>query len=128
MLADDRTLTPRLILDKFVELYERVYERQPSVRYMGNHWYSVDGETVHRATIFAEIERLSELIRARAVDQLEETSAAPAIEAPIASPPKTGPLPAALSLPEPAYAAVGMPAAPINRGLIQRLIDRLRRL
>jgi hypothetical protein len=138
MLADDRTLTPRLILDQFIELHERVYGRQPSVRYMGNHWYSIDGETVHRATIFAEIERLSELIRARAAEQAEMMAAAPPQPAPATLPktgslPKTAPLsppepPIPVPIQEPAFAAAGLPAAPINRGLIQRLIDRLRRL
>lgn len=120
MLADDRTLTPRLILDQFVELYERVYERQPSVRYMGNHWYTIDGETVHRATIFAEIERLNELIRARAAQEYAQPA--------MSMPPQPEPLSIPMPLQEPAFAAAGLPAAPINRGLIQKLIDRLRRL
>ncbi|MGQ9909572.1 MAG: hypothetical protein ACUVS2_12120 [Candidatus Flexifilum sp.] len=126
MLADDRTLTPRLILDQFIELHERVYGRQPSVRYMGNHWYSIDGETVHRATIFAEIERLTEIIRARASEQAWAVAVAPPQPAPAPLSPPEPPIPVPIQ--EPAFAAAGLPAAPINRGLIQRLIDRLRRL
>jgi len=139
MLSDDRTLTPRIILDTFADLYERVHGRKPSVRYMGNHWYSIDGETVHRDMLFREIERLNDLVKARSAGQfqlspaaLEETNPAqPVTRPPQRALPRTGPLsssPIPVPVQEPAYAGAGMPAAPINRGLIQKLIDRLRRL
>jgi hypothetical protein len=59
--GDDPTLPPRYVVDSFCQVYQAVYFRQPTVRYMGNHWYNVDGETVHRAALMREIARLKEL-------------------------------------------------------------------
>lgn len=69
MIAVDETTTlpPRFVVDSFREAYGRVHGREPSVRYMGNHWYSVNGETVHRATLMQEIMRLREYAAPRPV-------------------------------------------------------------
>jgi hypothetical protein len=61
MVADDPTLPPRYIVEHFRKAYANVHKRDPMVRYMGNHWYYVNGETVHRGTLIEEIARLREL-------------------------------------------------------------------
>ncbi|HLU10964.1 MAG TPA: hypothetical protein VK003_14935 [Oceanobacillus sp.] len=60
VLCDDPTLPPRYVVDTYRRAYEAVHGREPAVRYMGNHWYSVNGETVHRITLMEEIGRLRE--------------------------------------------------------------------
>lgn len=63
------TLPPRFIVDSFREAYARVHGREPAVRYMGNHWFSVNSETVHRATLMQEIVRLREYVAQQQVVQ-----------------------------------------------------------
>jgi hypothetical protein len=60
-LADDPSLPPRYVVDTYRRVYQTAHGREPAVRYMGNHWYSVNGETVHRITLMEEIARLREL-------------------------------------------------------------------
>ena len=61
LVADDPTLPPRYIVEHFRKAYNGVHKREPMVRYMGNHWYYVNGETVHRSMLIEEIARLREL-------------------------------------------------------------------
>ena len=58
MVADDPTLTPRYVVENYRRAYTSINGREPFVRYMGNHWYDVNGETVHRSTLMEEIARL----------------------------------------------------------------------
>jgi len=58
MVADDPTLPPRYVVENYRRAYTVVNGREPFVRYMGNHWYNVNGETVHRSTLMEEIARL----------------------------------------------------------------------
>ena len=55
---DDPTIPPRYIVEGYRKAYARIHRRDPQCRYLGNHWYSVNGETVHRATLTGEITRL----------------------------------------------------------------------
>jgi hypothetical protein len=57
----DPTLPPRYVMDSYKRAFAGVHGREPVVRYMGNHWYHVNGETVHRLTLIEEISRLREL-------------------------------------------------------------------
>jgi hypothetical protein len=61
MIADDPTLPPRYIVEDYRQAYKRVNKREPQCRYIGNHWYNVNGETVHRAELMNEIARLRDL-------------------------------------------------------------------
>jgi hypothetical protein len=61
MVYDDPTLPPRYIVEHYRKAYSNLYRRDPMVRYMGNHWYYVNGETVHRKTLLDEISRLRDL-------------------------------------------------------------------
>ncbi|MFQ3567737.1 MAG: hypothetical protein SNJ59_12140 [Aggregatilineales bacterium] len=61
VVADDPTLPPRYVVDNYRRAYRGVHGREPAVRYMGNHWYFVNGETVHRLTLIDEIARLRDL-------------------------------------------------------------------
>jgi hypothetical protein len=58
MVADDPTLPPRYVVENYRRAYTSFNGREPAVRYMGNHWYNVNGETVHRSTLMEEIARL----------------------------------------------------------------------
>jgi hypothetical protein len=61
VVVDDPTLPPRYVVDNYRRAYRSVHGREPAVRYMGNHWYFVNGETVHRLTLIDEIARLRDL-------------------------------------------------------------------
>jgi len=64
MLAvEDPTLPPRYLVEHFRKVYAKAHQREPMVRYMGNHWYYVNGETVHRTTLVEEIQRLQHVIQ-----------------------------------------------------------------
>lgn len=56
--TDTTTLTPQTIVDQFSHLYRSVHKQEAYVRYVGNGWYHVNGEIVHRVTLFMEMERL----------------------------------------------------------------------
>lgn len=57
----DPTLPPRYIVESYRQAFRSVHGREPQIRYMGNHWYHVNGETVHRLTLIEEIGRLAEM-------------------------------------------------------------------
>lgn len=61
---DDPTIPPRYIVEGYRKAYKSIHEREPQCRYIGNHWYNVNGETVHRAMLMDEIARLRSLIPA----------------------------------------------------------------
>ncbi|GEM_PF-529229 len=94
---DDPTLPPRYVVEHYRKVYHTLYRREPLVRYMGNHWFYVDGETVHRKTLLDEIARLRALTQQaqtqQRVSQLRYDS-----------------------------------ATKKDKGVIKRLIDRLRNL
>ena len=58
---NDPTIPPRYIVEGYRKAYARIHSREPQCRYIGNHWYNVNGETVHRATLTDEIARLRNL-------------------------------------------------------------------
>ncbi len=68
-VADDPTLPPRYVLENYRKAYFVLNGCEPVVRYMGNHWYSVSGETVHRSTLMEEIARLRTLAQAQTLRQ-----------------------------------------------------------
>lgn len=55
---DDPTMPPRYVIEHYRKAYNSIHKRDPLVRYMGNHWYYVNGETVHRKTLLEEVARL----------------------------------------------------------------------
>lgn len=55
--------SPRYVIESFCQVYRDVNNgREACVRYMGNQWYYVNGETVHRAMLMDETERLRSLM------------------------------------------------------------------
>lgn len=54
------TLTPKVLIDGYERAFARVYGRPPSIQHVGGQWYYVNGETVHRLALIAEIGRLRE--------------------------------------------------------------------
>lgn len=52
------TLTPNAIIDNYRRAYKMVHNHEPHVNHISAEWYQVNGETVHRITLFAEITRL----------------------------------------------------------------------
>jgi hypothetical protein len=65
--VDDVHLPPRYVVENYRKAYLVLNGCEPSVRYMGNQWYSVNGETVHRSTIMEEIQRLRSLAQTRSL-------------------------------------------------------------
>lgn len=70
---DDPTLPPRYIVDYYRQAYARVHKREPQCRYIGNHWYNVNGETVHRAMLMDEITRLRMLAQENSVSAADKS-------------------------------------------------------
>jgi hypothetical protein len=60
---ENATLTPQLIADNYCRAFEKVNGRQPQIRHLGGPWYYINGETVHRVAVLAEITRLRDLVR-----------------------------------------------------------------
>lgn len=48
---------------RYVEAYETVYGQHPSIQYVGNAWYLINGETVHSTMLQREVENLTDLAR-----------------------------------------------------------------
>lgn len=69
MIADDPTLPPRYVCENYRRAYNVVNGREPAVRYMGNHWYNVNGEIVYRSTLMEEIARLRNMAQRQRVPQ-----------------------------------------------------------
>lgn len=55
---NNSTLTPKQIMDTYRRAYQQVHKREPHISHQFAEWYQVNGETVHRVTLFAEISRL----------------------------------------------------------------------
>jgi hypothetical protein len=64
---DGATLTPKDIVDAFQRAYRQIYGREAQVVHMFAEWYTVNGETVHRMTLFSEIARLNDLVKQQAI-------------------------------------------------------------
>lgn len=60
---ENATLTPQLIADNYSRAFEKVNGRRPHIRHLGGPWYYINGETVHRVAVLAEITRLRDLVR-----------------------------------------------------------------
>jgi hypothetical protein len=52
------TLTPQEILDHYQRAYRQVHGHEAQVIHMFAEWYQINGEMVHRLTLFGEISRL----------------------------------------------------------------------
>ena len=74
VVVDDPTLPPRYVVENYRRAYSAVNARDPFVRYMGNHWYHVNGETVHRSTLIEEIARLRNQSQRQIIGAKTETS------------------------------------------------------
>jgi hypothetical protein len=55
------TLTANSIIQSFMESYRAVHQVDPQIVHMFAEWYQINGETVHRITVFQEITRLRTL-------------------------------------------------------------------
>lgn len=72
---DATTLTPKSIVDTFQRAYRQVYGRDAQVVHMFAEWYQVNGETVHRVTLFGEISRLRGLAQYQQQQQQRQKAA-----------------------------------------------------
>jgi hypothetical protein len=52
------TISPNEIIEHYQRAYKQIHGREPQVMHMFAEWYQVNGETVHRLTLFGEISRL----------------------------------------------------------------------
>ena len=129
---ESASIPPQTIIDHFRRAFVCIYGRDPAVRYMGNHWYVVDGETVHRKTLMIETHQLEEMASARAVEMVRITNEMVRHVDPTYSP--------APIVEELRYATAGAGgggyvqdhvttrAPKVEKGVLQRLIARLRNL
>lgn len=139
---DGATLTPKHIVDAFQSAYRKVYGRDAQVVHMFAEWYTVNGETVHRVTLFRETARLNDLakeqqamIAQREQEQFiqqmyyaEQQAQAQYEQEQLMQQQFAMQQAGAAPQPEPQIAQPQrQPAKPIaERGMIQRLIARLR--
>jgi hypothetical protein len=62
MVRDEPTLSnPHYIAESYRQAYKLVHGHEPAIRYVGNHWFHVNGETAHRQMVIDEVTRLREL-------------------------------------------------------------------
>jgi len=79
MVSVDRneaTLTAAHIVEDYWRAYHLVYGQEPRVRYMGNQWYSVNGQMVHRSFVLSETLRLTGMARQKHRSQTDKGSSA----------------------------------------------------
>lgn len=67
------TLTPQQIIDSYQRAYRHVHGQEPQVNHLFAEWYQVNGETVHRITLFGEITRLRGLAQHHRVTSTDKT-------------------------------------------------------
>lgn len=60
---NDTTLSPRHFVEGYYHVYNLVYGHAPQIRYVGNQWYEVNNELVHRTDLMTETARLHLLAR-----------------------------------------------------------------
>lgn len=59
--VNDATIKPKFVIENYRRAYQMVHRREPQITHLFDDWYQVNGETVHRLTLFGEITRLREL-------------------------------------------------------------------
>jgi len=69
---DNASLSPRALIESYSHAFNAVNGRSPRVRYMGNHWFVVNGETVHRVTLMEEIARLRDLAQRQTLHRADK--------------------------------------------------------
>ncbi len=73
------TLPTDEVLEDYWQVFVMVYAQEPKVHYLGNQWYQVNGEPVHRTIMIREIDRLRDLAQLQRMNQkrtqLKEKSA-----------------------------------------------------
>ena len=70
---DNASLSPRALIETYTRDYRVINGRDPRVRYMGNHWFVVNGETVHRATLMEEIVRLRDMSQRQTLNHADKS-------------------------------------------------------
>ena len=60
-------------MDNYRRVYQKVHRREPRVVHLFDDWYQVNGETVHRLTLFREITRLSDLAQRQRVNMADKS-------------------------------------------------------
>jgi hypothetical protein len=61
MMRCDENTPSRHLVDFYRQSFTRIHHRPPYCRYLGNKWFDVNGEMVHRSMLIEEIERLCDL-------------------------------------------------------------------
>jgi hypothetical protein len=60
-VREETAVPPRHVVENYRHAYKTVNGRDPSIRYLGNHWYFVNNEAVHHGVLVQEIARLREM-------------------------------------------------------------------
>lgn len=71
------TLPTDEIIEGYGKIFTSVYGQEPRINFLGNQWYQVNGEPVHRTVMLREIERLHDLwTHMRETQEIEQTQQA----------------------------------------------------
>ena len=69
----DATVKPKLVMDTYRRAYQSVHHREPYITHLSDDWYLVNGETVHRLTLFREITRLRDMAQRHRLISADKT-------------------------------------------------------
>lgn len=70
--ADSATLTPKDIIENYQRAYRQIHGQEPHVSHLFAEWYQVNGETVHRVSLFSEISRLRGLAQQQRLQKADK--------------------------------------------------------
>jgi hypothetical protein len=55
------TLSAKVLVDSYIQYHQQVYGWEPVVEYVGNGWYKIETEVLHRSRMMQEIARLRDM-------------------------------------------------------------------
>lgn len=70
--AESATLTPKDIIENYQRAYRHIHGQEPHVSHLFAEWYQVNGETVHRVSLFGEISRLRGLAQQQRLQKADK--------------------------------------------------------
>lgn len=69
----DATVKPQQVMDAYCRAFKMVHHREAHITHLFDDWYQVNGETVHRLTLFREITRLRELAQKHKINTADRS-------------------------------------------------------
>ncbi len=72
-VTENASVNPQYVMDAFHRAYYLVHKRDPQIAHLFDDWYQVNGETIHRLTLFHEITRLRDLAQKHRLASADKT-------------------------------------------------------